>query len=189
MTKSFLSALAVVAALAGVGTAGIGAGRAQAQADEIPYAKWKKLAAVHAVIADVNEASFLQAKAVYPNKGGPLHEVLVGRYLYWRIVNMFAPSARVDGLELNRLRLVCFPEKPLVFVRVRCDMSARLTVVIDGQPRPVALRLSRMAVGAWFDPSRKDYTATVHAELKKPLHRLLLALKSAVPGLSSPAEQ
>ncbi len=187
MTRRFFLICAILAALTCTGPLVLGAG--EAEANEIPYAKWQKLAAVHAVIADVNEASFLPAKAVYPSKGGQLHEVAVGRYLYWRIVNMFAPSARVDGLELNRLRLVCFPETPLVFKQVLCDMSARLTIVIDGRQRPVAVRLNRMKVGAWFDPARPDYAPTVHAELKKPLHRLLLALRAAVPGLSTPAEQ
>lgn len=162
---------------------------AAAPIDEIPYAKWQKLSAVHAVKDDIDRASFEAATAVYPDKGGRLHNVRVGLYLYWRLVNMFKPSARIGGLGLNRLRLVCYPERPLVFKRVRCDMSASLTVVQNGRPQTIAVNVQRLKAGAWFDPSRPDYAPTVHAELKKPLHRILLAVQAQVPGLSIPSEQ
>lgn len=166
-----------------------GAANAAGPVDEIPYAKWRALSAVHAVKADIDLASFERASGVYPGKDGQLHNIRVGRYLYWRLVNMFAPSARIDGLRLNRLRLVCYPEKPLVFKVVRCDLRAALVLVQKGRAQTVTVAVNRLRAGAWFDPGRPDYAPTVHAEMKKPLHRILLAVQGRIPGLSPPSEQ
>lgn len=154
--------------------------------DEIPYGKWQKLSAVHAVVADVDKASFDKAVAVYPDKGGKTYNVRVGRYLYWRLVNMFQPSTRIGGLRLVNFRLSCEPETPFVFVRVRCSMTARLSLVQNGRPQPIVVIAQRLKVGAWFDPKKADYAPTIHAELKQPLRQILLAVQSRVPGTIPP---
>ena len=145
-----------------------------------PEVPWQGIAAnlkTHRVIANFDQASFEGATARYPAKGDGNFQVLVGRYLMWKLVGLFTSDQRVEQLRLSSFVMSCRPSKDAFATEVICDLNAALLVRNSGTTRVLDISTNRN-VGRFFDPQNKDYATVIYSELRDPIDQAVAQIQA-----------
>ncbi len=156
---------------------------ADAAGDEVSYQKLAAVNAAHDVLKRIDRASFEGATALYPTAGGRAHPVRIGRYMMWKIVDLFLPSGVVDRIRLESFTEVCRTKDEILKAQVICRLAATLAVGVGGKAHRFELA-SEQGVGGLFAPG-PDYAPAIHAEVAMPVDAAVAELGRRLKALGA----
>ena len=144
---------------------------AEARDDEHPFEALRKRNAVHQIVKDIDQASFDLAIAHYPriDREGE-HKIAVGRYMMWKIVDLFQSTDRVGRLTLSQFDQRCWAQRGFADRRtVWCTISATLNVSKGPQRQLLAYTARSQNVGQFFDSTRSFYWPVIRASVRRQI--------------------
>ena len=149
---------------------------------EVP---WQSVAAnlkTHQIVANIDRELFAGATARYPrSESDGNFQILVGRYLMWKLVGLFTSDQRVELMRLSSFVMSCRTQKGAFATEVICDLNAAILVRNGGSTRVIDISSNRN-VGRFFDPAKADYASVVYAELRDPLDQAVQQIQAELKG-------
>lgn len=105
---------------------------------EVPYRQLMATSKANAVVGSFDEVSFAIAVAAYPaSETGEVMPVRPGRYLMWKLVQLFPSDRRVDRIRLTSFQEGCTPHRGDFSTTVKCKLDIRVVVEQNGGLHPV----------------------------------------------------